>query len=155
MRLVKVRKEFFELCRSSGADPHNQLLQNKDGRPCVLIVRLRYKGKNQSFVVPLKSNITPNTDRKTFFALPPNNKTHEGNFRGIYYIKLFPIKKRYILPYFIDGDQHMTLVQNIIDDYNNESEIIQACQDYLNDYEQGKRHPYTPEIDLILEQLEK
>lgn len=29
-------------------------------------------------------------------------------------------------------------------------EIILACQTYLNEYEKGKRHPMSPDIDGIL-----
>lgn len=93
MNLVKVKDTFFKECKSQGADPYNQLLHNEAGRPCVLVVKLKYKGVKRNFVVPLKSNITANTDKTTYFALPPNSKTKSGNFHGVYYIKLFPIEK--------------------------------------------------------------
>ena len=40
------------------------------------------------------------------------------------------------------------MIKKIID--KNEKTIIKACQDYLNDYESGKRSPLTPDIDSIL-----
>ena len=68
MNLVKVKDTFFKECKSQGADPYNQLLHNEAGRPCVLVVKLKYKGVKRNFVVPLKSNITANTDKTTYFA---------------------------------------------------------------------------------------
>ena len=152
MNLVKVKGNFFKKCKSRGADPNNQLLHNEAGRPCVLIVKLRYKGQKRSFIVPLKSNITPNTDKNTFFALPPNSRTKPGNFHGIYYVKLFPITKKYVQPYLYEGDTFLTKVVNIID--TNDDTIIKACQDYLNEYIKGNRNAYTPDIDAIIELLD-
>ena len=47
----------------------------------------------------------------------------------------------------------MHIIKSIIGNRANERTIIKACQDYLIDYENGKRSSFTPEIDLILEQL--
>ena len=107
----------------------------------------------KNFVVPLKSNITANTDKTTYFALPPNLKTKSGNFHGVYYIKLFPIEKKYIQPYLYKGNVFLEGIKNIID--GNDKIIISACQDYLNEYEQGNRNKYTPDIDAIIELLNK
>ena len=153
MDLVKVQSRFFNICTRAGADPHNQLLHNESGRPCVLIIKLKYRGKLRDFVVPLKSNITSNTDCNDFFALPPNKKTRPGNYHGVYDVKLFPVHRRYLQPYLIEGDKYLEGVKQIID--NNERSIIEACQKYLNEYEAGNRNYYTPEIDLIIEQIEK
>ena len=152
MNLVKVKSNFFKKCRKNDADKNNQLLHNEAGRPCVLIIKLRYKGQKRNFIVPLKSNITPNTDKNTFFALPPNSRTKSGNFHGIYYVKLFPIAKKYVQPYLYDGDIFLTKVVNIID--NNNDTIIKACQDYLDEYAKGNRNAYTPDIDAIIELLD-
>lgn len=153
MNLVKVKSNFFKKCKLNGADPNNQLLHNEAGRPCVLIVKLMYKGKKRNFVVPLKSNITPNTDKNTFFALPPNSRTKTGNFHGIYYIKLFPIAKKYIHPYLYKGDEYLEGIAAIIDD--NDSTIIKACQDYLDEYAKGNCNAYTPDIDAIIKVLDE
>lgn len=153
MNLVKVKGVFFKKCKSKGADPNNQLLHNEAGRPCVLILKLKYKGKKRNFVVPLKSNITPNTDKNTYFALPPNSRTKPGNFHGIYYVKLFPITKKYIQPYLYKGDAYLTGIKEIID--NNTNEIIKACQDYLCQYENGECNSYTPDVDAIINVLDE
>lgn len=89
MQLVKVGEQFYQECKKHGTD--KELLFNKSGRPCVLIVKLKYKGQNHKFVVPLRSNISANTPRNQYFALPPNSATKSGNRHGVHYIKLFPI----------------------------------------------------------------
>ncbi len=153
MKLVKVQKNFFEKCKNLGADPYNQLLHNEAGRPCVLIMKLIYKGKYRDFVVPMKSNISPKTDKATFFALPPNKRTRAGNYHGIYYIKLFPINRIYIQPYLISEDKYMQNIQKIFDKPENKKEIIGYCQNYLTQYEAGNKNYYTPDIDLIIDKV--
>lgn len=151
MNLVKVDTAFFSMCKKNGADPNNQLLHNEAGRPCVLIIKLKYKGHYRDFVVPMKSNIAPITDKKTYFALPPNSRTRSGNFHGIYYVKLFPISRKYIKPYLYDKNKYLCGIKTIIDD--NEKEIITACQNYLDDYENGNKNAYTPDVDAIIQLL--
>lgn len=152
MDLVKVQKRFFDKCKEAGVDPNNQLLHNEAGRPCVLIVKLKYKGKKRNFVVPMKSTITPETDKNTYFALPPNNRTRAGNFHGVFYIKLFPINKQYIHPYLINKNEYLVKIKGMIDDST--KEIIAACQNYLDEYEKRSRNYYTPDIDAILNILD-
>lgn len=152
MNLVKVKGSFYKKCKSQGADINNQLLNNEAGRPCVLIVKLKYRGKKRDFVVPLKSNITSNTDRNTFFALPPNSRTKAGNFHGVYYVKMFPVAKIFIQRYLYEDNAFLVGVKRILD--ANEKEIVTACQDYLNQYEAGNRNAYTPDIDAIINVLD-
>ncbi len=153
MKLVKVQKNFFNRAISLKADPNDQLLHNEAGRPCVLIMKLKYKGKYRDFVVPMKSNISPKIDKETYFALPPNKRTRAGNYHGIYYIKLFPINKIYIQPYLISGNKYMKNIQKIIDKPENKKKIIDSCQNYLIQYEAGNRNYYTPDIDLIIDKV--
>ncbi len=127
------------------------MLHNEAGIPCVLIVKLLYKGKLLDFVVPMKSNITLDTDSSLYFALPPNKKTKDGYHHGILYIKLFPANRKYILPYLIKGDTFLEKVQVIIN--SNEQKIIDACQEYLELYENSQGNKYTSNIDLILDNM--
>lgn len=48
MNLVKIDDQFFAMCKNAGADPNNQLLHNEAGRPCVLILKLKYKGQKET-----------------------------------------------------------------------------------------------------------
>ena len=65
MQLVKVGDQFYQECKKQGTD--QEMLFNKSGRPCVLIMRLKYKGKNHQFVVPLRSNIPVNVPKAQYY----------------------------------------------------------------------------------------
>ena len=151
MKLVKVKPSFFALCKANGID-EKQLLQTKAGRPCVLIAKLRYKGDIRQFIIPLRSNIPGDTDKKEFFELPPNDKTAEGKYHGVHYNKLFPVSKKYIDQYRYDKSNYLNSIKELID--NNVKIIVNACQEYLTEYESGNRHRFTPDIDGIIEVLD-
>ena len=102
------------------------------------------------FVVRLRSNISPKTPKNQYFSLPPNPKTKPRHSHGIHYIKLFPIDDRYVQSYLI-SESFDILVKKIIDD--NESGIIQSCQEYLKQCESGNKHFMTPDIDGIIDML--
>ena len=69
MRIVSIADEFFERCGN------DRELMTKRGRPCVLVLRLRYKGKRYDFAIPFRSNISPNTPKNQYFPLPPRPST--------------------------------------------------------------------------------
>ena len=148
MRLVKISNEFFDECKKHNV--HRELMFNEDGRPSVLIAKLKYKGQYHKFVIPLRSNISSKTPKVQYFSLPPNSKTKLHHSHGIHYIKLFPIDTRYVQSYLI-SEPFDILVKKIIDD--NESQIIQSCQKYLKQCESGNKHFMTPDIDGILNML--
>lgn len=146
MKLVKVKKSFFDLCNDK------ELMQTKNGRPCVLLVSLKYKDKRRDFVVPLRSNISPNVPKGTYKNLPPNKNTKKNHHHGVHYTKLFPVSKKYIDTYLISQDAYMLMIQGILD--KSTKEIVTACQNYLIEYEKGNKDPYTPDIDKIIEILD-
>ncbi|MBO5353892.1 MAG: hypothetical protein J6J44_14390 [Lachnospiraceae bacterium] len=152
MELVKVTPEFYELCEKYGANKNRQLLVSEAGRPCVLVVSLVYCGKKRKFVVPMKSNIKSSEDKKNYFALPPNSRTQRGCRHGVFYIKLFPISERYINPYYYSNNTYLCKIKKKIDE--NEKIIVNACQNYLERYANGKGMNYTPDIDKIIEILD-
>ena len=149
MQLVKVGDKFYQECKKQGTD--QEMLFNKNGRPCVLVMKLKYKGKNQQFVVPLRSNISANVPKDQYLSLPPNSTTKTGNRHGVHYTKLFPMDSKYIQRYRIENNAYMQRIKSILD--KNESKIINACQDYLNEYEKGQGSSMTPDIDGILSWL--
>ena len=114
-------------------------------------MKLKYKGQNHKFVVPLRSNIAANTPKNQYFALPSNSATKSGNRHGVHYIKLFPIDSKYIQKFRIENNAYMQQVKSILD--KNEKDIIIACQNYLYECNQGKKNPMTPDIDGILSWL--
>lgn len=148
MNLVKIKESFFQECQRKGTD--SELMYNENGRPNVLIVRLKYKGAFRKFVVPLRSNISGRAPSWQYFSLPPNQNTAMGNHHGIHYIKIFPISDRYVDNYLINTPFDL-MVKGIIDAH--EAEIVNACQNYLNQCENGNKHFMTPDIDGILQWL--
>lgn len=135
-------------CRKRNTE--SELLYNENGRPSVLLVRLKYKENYHKFVVPLRSNISKKTPKYQYFPLPPNKNTKTGNSHGVHYIKLFPIKNIYVENYII-SEQFDLMIKSILD--KNEKTIINACQKYLNQCEAGYKHFMTPDIDGILNWL--
>ena len=146
MQLVTVEKGFFAQCKKFGTD--RELLYDKQGRPCVLIVDLVYKGQKHTFVVPIRSHIAKNVPTSQYFPLPPNAFTQPGKRHGVHYIKLFPMDRKYVHPYKISKSAYLVMVKSILD--KNESKIVNACQNYLSEYEKGQGSFMTPDIDGIL-----
>ena len=148
--LVKVKESFYNLCSQNSVD--EELLFNECGRPCVLLVKLTYKGKDRDFVVPLRSNISARTPASQYLSLPPNPTTRPNHKHGLHYYKLFPIDRIYIDSYQVSGNTYYSGLLQFIN--RKESEIVRACQDYLKLCEQGKKHFITPDIDGIISVLE-
>lgn len=123
----------------------------KAGRPCALIIRLKYKGQNYSFAVPLRSNIHRSAPKDEYFPLPPRASTRAGNHHGIHYIKMFPVLKSDLVRYRTEGNAHAALVKSIID--KNEKTIISDCQKYLDSVEKGNKAKYGTDIDFLLSLL--
>lgn len=149
--LVKVKSSFYQLCRQYGVD--RELLYNERGRPCVLLVKLRYKNDLRDFVVPLRSNISSTTPSIQYFPLPPNPSTKRYRRHGLHYIKIFPVDRKYLDVYQVSGDNYYINILRILNMF--EKNIVNACQDYLNDCEKGNKHLMTPDIDGILNMLDR
>lgn len=145
MKLVTINNTLLNKYQS---DP--EVLQ-KERRPYVLVLRLAYKGKQQDFAIPIRSNIPASAPKDQYFALPPRSTTRPKNRHGIHYIKMFPVSKQYLVRYRTKGNAFATLVQTIID--KNSKQIIQECQNYLTSYEQGIKPLYATDIDYLLTQL--
>ena len=77
--------------------------------------------------------------------------TRPRNRHGLHYIKMFPVTKAYLIRYRTEGNNFATLIQTIIN--KNTKRIVQESQQYLNDYEAGKRPLYSTDIDYLLSQL--
>lgn len=145
MRIVSVSDEFFDLC---GDDRE---LMTKRGRPCVLVLRLRYKGKHYDFAAPFRSNIAPNVPKNQYFALPPRPTTKPHHRHGIHYIKMFPISRRFVRRFRTEGNPYYQAIQQLID--RNTAKIVKECQAYLNRYEKEGRPSFAVDIDGIIDKL--
>lgn len=142
MKLVTIHSSVIKLYKR---DPEMLL---KEKRPCALIMRLKYKGHNYSFAVPLRSNIAGSAPKETYFPLPPRSSTHSGNRHGVHYVKMFPVDKSHLIRYRTEGNMFASLIKGILD--KNEKQIIRECQDYLDKYERGIKYSYCTDIDLLL-----
>ncbi len=127
-------------------------LMLKHNRPCIVVVRLRFRGKRRDFAVPLRSNIAPNVPKDQYFALPPRPTTRPGCRHGIHYIKMFPITKAYQRRFRTEGSAYYETLQRIID--GNTKRIVSECQAYLDRYEREGRPRFAGDIDRIVGLLE-
>ena len=100
MKIVSISQDFFDLVEG------DRELMLKHNRPCIVVVRLRFRGKRRDFAVPLRSNIAPNVPKDQYFALPPRPTTRPGCRHGIHYIKMFPITKSYQRRFRTEGSAY-------------------------------------------------
>ena len=147
MKLVSINNSL--LLKYSG---DSEVLQ-KNTRPYVLVIRLKYKNSDYDFAVPIRSNIPASAPKNQYFALPPRPQTKPKNHHGLHYIKMFPVSKKYLVRYRTDGNIFATLIKNIID--KNSKQIVAECQRYLDLYSEGIKPQYSTDIDYLIEQLNK
>ncbi len=147
MKIVSIKKEILQ---KYYIDPE---VLKKSGRPYVLVIRLKYKGHNRNFAIPIRSNIPASTPKVQYFPLPPRPTTRPKNRHGLHYIKMFPINKNHLERYRTEGNSFATMINSIIE--KNKKKIINDCQQYLNDYENGIHPNFSTDIDLLIGILEK
>ena len=142
MRLVTIDKAALK-CYSS----HGEMLK-KANRPCGLVLKLIYKGHRYDFAIPLRSNICASAPKNQYFPLPPRSTTRPKNRHGLHYIKMFPVRRTWLLPFHTSGNMFAALIKGIID--KNEKRIVKECQDYLARYEAGDRPAFSTDIDALI-----
>ena len=145
MKIVSVKSSLLEEYRKID----NEML-DKHGRPCLLVVHLKYKGKKRMFAVPFRSNIPGNVPKEQYFSLPPRSTTQNGKRHGIHYIKMFPVEKPFLERYRLDTPSS-SLCASILE--KNKKKIIDDCQAYLTKYENGNCPSYSTSIDKMIEKL--
>ena len=151
MKIIKISSSYYSLLEKNKLN--DEIEHNEAGRPCILVVKLKYKGSFYNFAVPFRSNISPVTPKDEYFALPPNPKTNSKHHHGIQFIKMFPNDRTQCQKFLIDGNDYLKMISKILDE--NEHEIIQRCQEYLDKYADAERHRYSPNIDGIIYMLSK
>lgn len=142
MKLVTIQKKYLKQYTV------DKEMMQKAGRPCALIIRLKYRGQRYDFAVPLRSNIHASAPKNQYFPLPPRPTTRPGNRHGVHYIKMFPVDRNIANRYRTEGNAFATLVKNILD--KNEKQIVSECQHYLNEYEKGNKPLYSTDLDLLI-----
>ena len=147
MRLVVIDKKIAQMM--GNLDP--EFLYNKQGRPCLLVIRLNYRGRKTDFAIPLRSNIHPAENKAYYFNLPPRSNTKDKHRHGLHYAKMFPIHKRFTHPFHIEGNIEYIRLDTIIQ--RNAKIIIQQAQSYLDAYADNNKPTYAVNIDLLLEYI--
>lgn len=147
MRIVSISNKFFDKCSKP-----NELLENMNRRPYVIILKLKYKSKVYDFALPFRSNIASSVPNDLYFSLPPTSKTMTGNKAGLHLIKMFPVDKNYFEKFHIKSGSSYDLNAQIIG--KKIKEIVEKCQNYLNRVESGEFIKYRVDIDKIIEELE-
>lgn len=131
----------------------SEFLLNKNGRPCVLVIRLKYAGRRQDFAIPLRSNIPPAEQKANYFPLPPRATTKPHHRHGLHFVKMFPITKGHTQKFHTDNNAEYKRINNILD--KNTRQIVAQAQAYLTAYEQGNRSLYATNIDKLLDYISK
>ncbi len=145
IKVVTIHDDFFRLFED---DSDCELLKVKEEmhrRPCLILIKIRYKSKKYTFALPLRSNISSRTPKNTYFALPNRPITRDGNHHGIHYSKAFPVDPKYFLPYKMDGDILGELILATIE--KNINKVIQDFKKYIDEYENGIKPKYCVDID--------
>ena len=140
MRLVSIDPDYLDLLSS-----HDREFMHKHGRPCALVLKLRFRGRRADFAVPLRSNIAPNVPREQYFPLPPRPSTKPRHRHGIHYIKMFPVPKRSLRRFRTEGNPYYEMLRAHIDAHTRD--IVRACQAYLEKYEAEGRPRFAVDID--------
>ncbi|SFB12308.1 hypothetical protein [Selenomonas ruminantium] len=146
MKIVSVKSTLLDEFRK--IDPE---VLEKHNRPCLLVMRLKYAGKKRMFAVPFRSNIVGNAPKSQYFPLPPRPATRTGNRHGLHYAKIIPVTKVFLERYRVDTSAAL-LYATIVS--KNEKTIINECQAYLEQYEQGERPYYSTSLDKLIAKLE-
>lgn len=148
IKVVTIHDNFFKLLGNSD----RELLSVKEEmhrRPCLILIKIKYQGKNYMFALPLRSNISKTCPKNSYFALPTRSSTRDGNHHGIHYSKAFPIDAKFFLPYQMDGDIFGEMILAIIE--KNIAKIVTEFKAYIEDYEKGIKPKFCVNIDNAIE----
>lgn len=141
MKICSIKKEFYDMFDNSVE------LEKNEKRPCLIIIKLKYKNKDVDFAIPFRSNINGGAKRQEYFPLPPRHTTKQGKKHGLHYIKMFPIKKEYFLKYYSIKDKDN--INDMVKIKKNLSKIVNEAQEYIKNYESGIRYDYCTDIEVI------
>ena len=113
------------------------------------MIKIKYKKKDYTFALPLRSNISGFCPKNTYFALPTRSTTRDRNHHGIHYSKAFPVDPKYLLPYQMNDDMYGELVLALIE--KNIKQIIRDFRSYIVNYEKGIRPKFCVDMDNAIE----
>lgn len=144
IKVCSIKQSFYDMFDNSIE------LEKNDKRPCLIILRLKYRGTKCSFAIPFRSNISKGATRKEYFPLPRRKTTKDCKKHGLHYIKMFPITKDYINSYYSENEENKN---DIIKIEKNIKLIVEEAQDYITNYENGTRYNFCTKIDVIFDKI--
>ncbi len=143
MKIVSISQHLFAKCQQP-----NELMNNSNRRPYVVVFKLKYKGHKYNFAVPFRSNIPSATPADLYFSLPPTSSTRSGNKSGLHLIKMFPVDKQYFEKFYINPGTQYDRNAKIIK--RKQKELVTQCQDYLDRVSSGDIIQNRVDIDQII-----
>jgi len=146
MKIVAISDQLFSKCTRP-----NELLDNTNRRPYVVILKLEYKSEKYDFAIPFRSNISGSVGQDLYFPLPPTSKTKTGNKAGLHLVKMFPVDKQYFEKFHIASGSSYELNSKII--HKKVKELVLKCQTYLTRVEAGALISFRVDIDQIITDL--
>lgn len=149
IKVVTIRQSFYKLF-SEDNEIMQKIGQETKERPCLILMKLNYKGNLHTFAIPFRSNIG-NAPKGTYFPLPKRAATKNGKKHGLHYTKMFPIIEKYITSYKMGGDILEELVMAYIE--KNIKQIFNEVSQYLRRYENGQHELYCVNVDDVLSKL--
>lgn len=75
IKVVTIKQSFYELF-SENHEIMRIMGQEAKNRPCLILLKMKYKGNLHTFAIPFRSNIG-NAPSNTYFPLPKRAKTKD------------------------------------------------------------------------------
>lgn len=144
IKVCSIKQSFYDMFDNSVE------LEKNEKRPCLVIVKLKYRNISCNFAIPFRSNISRGATRNEYYPLPPRKTTNKGKKHGLHYIKMFPITKDYIRKYYSENKENKNDITKI---EKNIHLIISEAQEYLKNYEDGMRYNFCTDIDVIFDAI--
>lgn len=156
IKVVSLKDSFFDLFKDGSDDQILQVKPEHHKRPCLILIKTKYKGRNYTFALPFRSNISKSAPKHTYHPLATNFKTKEKNRHGLHYIKALPVDSTKYFNVYIPGGNFkdefvLAQVEKELPD------IIEEFNIYLRNYEVGVREKFCVDIDnaIIKQNLDK
>lgn len=156
IKIVSLKDSFFDLFKDGSDNEILQINPEHHKRPCLVLIKTKYKDRNYTFALPFRSNISKSAPKHTYHQLITNFKTEKKNRHGLHYIKALPVDStKYFNAYIPENNLKDKLVMAQVE--KELPDIIKEFNAYLRNYEAGVREKFCVDIDnaIIKQNLNK